>query len=135
MPVGLYHGLIYGPHRAVPRLLHHVRICSTESSPVRSWLHRLKARDALGLEDLDGIGLQLVITGKTFVKAHNPFGLPLRRGTDQLQSESPLQTNDKYSTCRASAINSRRSLSKALDAFDFIIFSVLDKTPADSLID
>jgi hypothetical protein len=34
-------------------------------------LYRLKAFDAPGLEDLDGVGLQLVIPSKTFVETNH----------------------------------------------------------------
>jgi len=43
---------------------------------------RLEAGDALGSEGLHGVRLQLVITGKAFVKAHNSLRLRLGNGAD-----------------------------------------------------
>ncbi len=40
----------------------------------RSWsLDRLEAGDALGLEDLHGVGLELVVAGEAFVQADDPL--------------------------------------------------------------
>ena len=51
--------------------------------------HRLEAGDALGLEDLHGVGLELVVAGKAFVQADHPLGLLLGHGPDQFQGQVP----------------------------------------------
>jgi hypothetical protein len=52
-------------------------------------LNRLKARDAPGLEDLDGVGLQLVVASKTFVEADHALGLLLCHSTLMVDSLRP----------------------------------------------
>ena len=57
--------------------------------------YRLEAGDALGLEDLHGVGLELVVAGKAFVQADHPLGLLLRHGPDQFQGQLPLQADEE----------------------------------------
>jgi len=59
---------------------------------------RLEAYHALGLEDLHGVGLKLIVAGKSFVQADDALGLPLRHGADQFQREFSFQADEEHAT-------------------------------------
>ncbi|MGE3151178.1 MAG: hypothetical protein AB7G48_00995 [Nitrospiraceae bacterium] len=50
-------------------------------------------RASFGFEDLHGVRLELIVPGKAFVEAHHAFGLLVRHGADQFQSQFALQTD------------------------------------------
>ena len=56
---------------------------------------RLEAGDALGLEYLHGVGLQLVVAGKALVQEDHPFRLSLGNRPDQVERQFPLQADDE----------------------------------------
>ena len=64
-------------------------------------LYRLKARHALVLQKLHGVGFELVVAGKAVVQTHYALGLVLRHGTDESQGELPLQADEECAVCRA----------------------------------
>ena len=49
--------------------------------------------DALGLERLHGVGLELVVAGEAFVEADDSLRLSLGNGADQFQRQFALQAN------------------------------------------
>jgi len=62
-------------------------------------LNGLEARHTPGLEDLCGVGLELVVASKAGVKADDALGLVLGHGADHLQRERPLQTEEGKKRC------------------------------------
>ena len=46
---------------------------------------RLEALDALGLEDLDSVGFELIISCKAYVQTHDQLGLLVGHGTDEFE--------------------------------------------------
>jgi len=52
-------------------------------------LHRLEACHALGLEELHGIGFELVVTSKALSRHNHALGPVLRHGADEIQGELP----------------------------------------------
>lgn len=57
--------------------------------------HRLETGDALGLKDLDGVRLELVVAGESFVEAHNAFGLPVTHGANEFERQFTLKANQQ----------------------------------------
>jgi hypothetical protein len=53
--------------------------------------HRPKAGHALSLEDLDGVGFELIVPGKAFVEAHHTLRFLVGHGADQLQCQLSFQ--------------------------------------------
>ena len=54
-------------------------------------LHCLKARHALGLEHLHGIGLSWSLPDKAVVQTHHALGPVLCHGADKIQGKLPLR--------------------------------------------
>src|SRR5450830_381413 len=59
--------------------------------------HRLEARDALGLEDLHGVGLELVVAGEALVQADHALGPAARHGADHFKRQLALQADEQRS--------------------------------------
>src|SRR5450759_4072138 len=59
--------------------------------------HSLEARDALGLEDLHGVGLELVVAGKALVQADHALGPAARHGADHFKRQLTLQADEQRS--------------------------------------
>src|SRR5450759_353047 len=59
--------------------------------------HRLEARDALGLEDLHGVGLELVVAGEALVQADHALGPAARHGADHFKRQLALEADEQRS--------------------------------------
>ena len=53
-------------------------------------LNRLETGNALGFENLHGIGLKLIVAGKAGIQADHPFGFQGSHSADQLPSLIPV---------------------------------------------
>jgi hypothetical protein len=58
-------------------------------------LHCFEARHAFSLEDLHGIGFELVIAIKAVVQTHHALGPVLCHGADESQGKLPLQADEE----------------------------------------
>src|SRR5262245_37683517 len=73
-------------------------------------LHFLKARHALGLEDLHGIGFELVVAGKAVIQTYHALGPVLCHGADEIQGKLPLQADEENTTSDAEDGLTRQSM-------------------------
>ena len=67
----------------------------------KSVSYGLEAGDALGLEDLHGVGLELIVAGEALVQADHTLRLLVGHRAHHFQGQCTLQTDEERTTCHA----------------------------------